>query len=414
MFKLRLVLIALYLWAGGLAAQQPAFSAGTAGGLFLRSPLSARASALSGAFAARPADENALLYNPAGLAGLPAVTLSLDHSEWLSDIRFEHLLLALPVYRSLSAALSLAHMGMPSLAGRGQFGEDTGTFDVSSSFIQGGIGFSPHPALSLGVTVKYLRDQLAGFSAGGLAYDAGLLLRLGSPYLTLGASLQHLGSEIRYDAENQPLPRTFRLGLRYRHIPANLGFSIDLVKSRDTGYQIHSGIEYNYEDSFFLRAGNRFQAQDALYPAFGGGIGISRAYRVDYALVTGGELGAVHQVGLTFRLSVPEPAVTPPSPRRPASLSGERAALRPPEGLVAKIEAGRLEIRWREVAGAQYRLYARYQGQRDWKLLNNRPLAQPVFRLQKPRQAGIYYFRVTAVINGRESGYSREVSYVTP
>lgn len=250
MVKLKLAVLVLSLWTGVLAAQQPAFSAGTASGLFLRSPLSARASALSGAFTARPADENALLYNPAGLAGLPAVSLSLDHTEWLSDIRFEHLLLAVPVYRSLSAALNVAHMGMPSLQGRGQFGEETGAFDVSSSFIQGGIGFSPHPALSLGVTVKYLRDQLAGFGAGGLAYDAGLLLRLGSPHLTLGAALQHFGNEIRYDTESQPLPRTFRLGLRYRALPANLDFSIDLVKSRDTGYQIQSGIEYDYESTF--------------------------------------------------------------------------------------------------------------------------------------------------------------------
>jgi len=76
-----------------LAAAAPCFGGGTEGATpfnFLFLDANARPVALGGAYAAIAQDANALLYNPAGLAGVRRTHLTLQHTEHFQSVNQEY------------------------------------------------------------------------------------------------------------------------------------------------------------------------------------------------------------------------------------------------------------------------------------------------------------------------------------
>ena len=66
-------------------------NAGTASMLFLRSNYSAKISALGNSYTGLAEDNNALFYNPAGLASVASDNFSLNHTEWFEQINFDNI-----------------------------------------------------------------------------------------------------------------------------------------------------------------------------------------------------------------------------------------------------------------------------------------------------------------------------------
>jgi len=64
--------------------------AGTSGAVFLKIPVSARASAMGDAFVSLSNDANAIYWNPAGLTNINGGSITFTHQDLISDIAYEY------------------------------------------------------------------------------------------------------------------------------------------------------------------------------------------------------------------------------------------------------------------------------------------------------------------------------------
>ena len=83
--SLILIVLLLLIVSGGARVGEP----GNSGFVFLRLGNGARASGMGEAFTAVADGATSIYWNPAGMAGVEGVELSVTHTEWLVDIRLE-------------------------------------------------------------------------------------------------------------------------------------------------------------------------------------------------------------------------------------------------------------------------------------------------------------------------------------
>ncbi len=395
-----------------LRAQSPSSTAGSAGALFLRSGLSTRVAGMGEAFTAVSDDENALFYNPAGLANIKKGALALNHTQWFEDIKMDNVVFGYNFDRKFGIAVSISHLWMPALMGKDAYGNATEEFNVSSSIVQLGLGYRIHPSLFLGVGIKYFQDNLADVTASGIGIDAGLYMYTFIPGLTLGLAVQNFGNDVQYDSQLEKLPLLFRAGLAYkiRGIPWRI--AVDAYKSIDTDISFNAGMEYTFLKTFSLRIGNQFKNNHSFQPGYGAGFNISNRYLVDYTYYNLSDLGNTHRIGFTFRFGLPGVKIRQSRPR----YSGYRITRsRAPVHLRYKVKEGRLIINWGEVRGARYNVYAKLSPDASWKKINSSLIAGTEHSFKKPMNVkGAIYISVTAVINSVESPFSEELKVEFP
>ncbi|NOX36448.1 MAG: PorV/PorQ family protein [Calditrichaeota bacterium] len=402
---LRRTVVFWALMVGMVLAQTPAPTAGTASNLFLRSSISARVSGLGDAFTGGPFGEDALYYNPAGLAILNKFVIGFNHTRWFEDIRFDNLTLAFQLHQRLAMAVGVSYMSMPEIQGKDVFGQPTEMLSVSSGVAHLGMAFQFHPAVYGGVTVKYFRDQLAQFTATGIAVDVGYFMYTLIEGLSLGVTVQNIGGSVQYFREKQPIPLTVRAGLAYRFYPSRFQISLDAVKSIDTDVHLNLGVEYVFQNLFALRLGNQFRRDEVLRPSLGVGLQVMGNYMINYTYAALTDLGETHRIGLTLGFKKPRRYRKRYSPAR------DRYVLAPGKKLVitARIDSNRLVIKWPEIKDATYNVYARAAGQMEWKKVNKHPLTQNHIAFKKPARPGIYYFKVSVIKGNREIDLADEV-----
>ena len=386
-------------------AQQIANASGTASNLFLKMDFNPRSSALSGAFTAVSNDENALFYNPAGLAAISKGSIGLNHTQWYEDIKVDNLTFGYNWDRKFGVAISAAHLWMPSIQGKDAVGQDTKMINVSSSILQMGFGYKIHPSFYAGLSFKYFRDDLAGYVADGYAFDAGLMMYLFMPGLSFGASVQNVGSKIQYDTRQESIPLSYRAGLAYKIRGLDLRFSVDAVKSFDTDFRFASGIEYSFNRTFYMRLGNQFLRGQNLQPSYGLGLRFDDKYNLAYTFVGHENLGYTHRAGFTFYFDISASRVVKSSSYRHT----KTPVLRAPKNVLAYLTADKMVVKWDKVIGLRYNVYARTSVKQQWKKLNRHPLYSNSMEFKKPKNTGNFHIVVRSVSTTGESEYSKEV-----
>jgi hypothetical protein len=386
-------------------AQDASNNSGTASILLLRLGANPRVSALSDAFSGIADDQNALYYNPAGLANLKMGAVSLNHMEWFEDIRIENLLFGYNLSKKIGIAAGLTHLWMPGIEARNVFGDVTGsTIQVSSSVVTMGMSYEPVTSFSLGLGIKYFQEKLSDYTASGIGFDFGLFLNTSIPGLSTGIAVQNLGGNVTYDREKQKIPLVYRGGIAYKIYSSDLVFDVDLLKSVDTDLNVYFGAEYVLLHQFSFRVGNKFTKSEPFRPSFGVGFHLQNRYHVYYAYSTHADLGATHNIGFTFNFG--SRARTKPKTLFKAD---QPVVLIAPENVKVVVEDDVLKISWDPVAGVQYNVYARVSTAKEWVKLNGSPLYNNTISYKKLKRSGGYYFRVSSVYQGKESTFSKEV-----
>jgi hypothetical protein len=284
---------------------------GTAGALFLRVGMGARAGGMGEAYTAVAEDASATYWNPGAMAAVLGTNVTLMHSEQFQSIRVEQ-----------GALTHETDIGTFGFSFTGQYMdemdryEDTpsaaplGTF--SAHDLSFAVGYSRYviPNLSAGITAKTVHQNIDQTTANGLAFDIGLYhitrwsgVKLGLVFANVGPPL-HFADE-RFSGEEFDLPRTARVAVSYeRKIQALRGgilAALDGVFPNDGKAKQHLGAEYNYQGNLFLRAGYK-----AGYDSQGTTLGTGVSYRkfsFDYAvLLIANDLGDTHRLGLTFKI----------------------------------------------------------------------------------------------------------------
>ncbi len=302
---------------------------GTASAPQLLVPVGARYMALGGSNTANAVGVEAIYWNPAGLArSTNAATAMFSHMTYIADISVDYL--------AVEANFGgLGHLGFTLKT----FG--FGDIEITTADNPDGTGqlFSPTfftlgltyarmliDRVAFGVTMNIIHEQIPRVGSTGIAFDAGVqyIGFAGIQGLNLGVAIKNIGPPMTYDGSglNQlgkivgakrpttnikldpaafELPSIVELGLSYDYSLGEMGTLTASYLFQNHNFAADEnrfGLEFNFRDMFFLRAGyaqglNIPKEVSYIYgPTFGAGLvqqfagvelSIDYAYRaVDY------------------------------------------------------------------------------------------------------------------------------------
>ena len=298
--------LALTAFWGGMIAQ-----AQTAVTLF-DSGAGVRALGMGGAFVGLADDEQAVFYNPAGLAYLKTLQLSSTYERrfWTSNY--------------LSALGALPHLGgglflfsLDSVEERDTQDNVVGSFGYLDLglLVAGGLSLDELPLpftrglsfLALGGGAKFLGiSTIEGGSGFGVALDLGFLVRaerlvfLPIEEIRAGLKLENLGPGVRYESGRvEPWPVRLRAGFAVRPIDM-ITIALDVALP----FEFHIGGEFDLPTppsvpAVALRVGSFLRDGDLSFTV---GTGVSMgAFRFDYAFISHPQLPGSHRLALAWR-----------------------------------------------------------------------------------------------------------------
>jgi len=296
--------LALALCAADTVEAGNSRRAGTAGAQELRIPTSARGIVLGDGYLADVGGVDALWYNPAGAAKAQGTEAYFSHMNYLADIDKE--------YVAVVAETGFGHIGASiDVLNIGDIQETTelnpeGTGRIfSPTFTVIGVSYARYltDAVSLGVTGRYISEEVLQSKAQGAAFDVGVQYRPGWNSLRMGFVLKNFGPTMNFDGEDfasvhqtgdDPgaagrvlrtnssafeLPSLFEIGLAYTpysqgdHTLDAYGAFTNHNFGRD---EYGFGAEYLFRDYFALRGGMAANGDDDYNfgPAFGFGFNL--------------------------------------------------------------------------------------------------------------------------------------------
>jgi hypothetical protein len=287
-----------------------AAEAGSSAAAFLKIGVGARAVGMGEAQAAAAEGPDALYWNPAGLAADSRRAVSFTHNEWLDDVRYEYLGISYPLFNIGSLGFSAGRLSMGKLTGRDEQGNDTGEFGASDMALSLGYARRFFNFLAVGAGAEYISSKIETESASAFAGAVGATAELPLPGLAAGVSASHIGGEMKFIEEGDPLPRALRGGVAYL-LPfggeANeLTVAADAVKFNDRDdVVVNSGLEYWFMETIAARAGYKANYDE---DGLTGGLGFKYSptanlgLLADYAYADMGIFGATHRisVGMQF------------------------------------------------------------------------------------------------------------------
>lgn len=283
------------------------------GASFLKIGNDAKAVAMGSAYTALAAGVSALPYNPAGMSTVKGVELGFSHTNWLMDSNHDFIGIALPIKatdRKNTTSGWVAGLGIIRLTnGSTEIrNADRSTSGSFSSYDQSvSVGFArAFGKYKLGLGIKYLESYIAGEKASAEAIDIGFSrpINMRLP-ITLGLSIQNLGTSMKYITQKDPLPLSVAAGLSFSVIP---GLSVAFDAKRlvyDKQTTVSFGTEYTVLSGFALRSGylNNTNATGVKNTGFSAGAGLNlwSTTQLDYAVTPYGEIGNVQRITLKKR-----------------------------------------------------------------------------------------------------------------
>ena len=275
------------------------------GSAFLKINTGARPAALGGAYTAMARDVDSIYYNPSGLSTLDKREFGATHAQWLLDTTFDFVGYAQPTSYG-TCGLGVTRLGAGKIEGRDASGKTAGGFQASDTAYAFSYAKGP-----LGGSVKFLRSQIAGYSAQTVAFDIGARHELAGRPLTLGAAVLNIGRGMQFLDQVDPLPLTASIGAAYR-LGGVLNLALDVRRDVQAGrFDVGIGSEYALLPTFKLRAGYASQFDGATVGNNGllgslGGLGADfgmriKNYRADYTFTPFGSLGNVQRLSLGAR-----------------------------------------------------------------------------------------------------------------
>ena len=282
------------------AAPRLQAEAGRTGATTLQRPFWARPVGLGEAFVAVDGGVDSMGYNPAGATRITRPELESSYVHGIANDNFGVLGYAHPFHlATVTGGFAYYNAGDIAI----NLSDGTQRTRTAQQDMVGlvGLGLPLGWGFCVGGTAKFFRLELAEEArASGYAADLGALWHSPIKGLNLGAALQNLGPDVKFESEGDPLPLTARFGAAYDFSLANLGWfqeggygfsrflvTADAVKVRDekdflpaAGLEMGMGLgEQGYGA---LRFGYMF-SRELNYLTFGVGLRQGR-WQLDYGL----------------------------------------------------------------------------------------------------------------------------------
>ncbi|HRI45632.1 MAG TPA: PorV/PorQ family protein [Ignavibacteriaceae bacterium] len=276
---------------------------GTSGAKFLSLSLSPRAEALGSAVVGLSDDAASVFYNPAGIVKVKNVEAFFSYSNWFNmfDLNAASIVYNAGDYGTFAASMILFTTGKMEVTTEEKPNGTGRYFDAGDVAV--GITYAKYltDRFNVGITAKYIRQQIWNEYANGFAFDIGTQYRIDFQNLTIAMSMSNFGGDMsfdgpdldlvhlknnnyplsrltpaRYKTDEYPLPLNFQVGIgfdifEYDFIKARGG--IDASHPNDNNERVHTGLEIKFFDRFFVRGGYRYNYDDQKF-SFGAGANV--------------------------------------------------------------------------------------------------------------------------------------------
>lgn len=312
---------------------------GQAGMTFLDIGVGGRMMGMGDAFLPRSTDASALFYNPAGITWIGKRNLFISHTQWLADISHNAAALTIDFGVVGTIGLSLVYMDYGNFVGAkidvnpdGKGYVKTGDFTVGEWALGIAYGRQLIDRFSIGGQMKWVHQDLGSHTVfrvvEGLpdyespyqyeakkdipVFDYGTIYNTGFREIYLSLYIRNFTPEVKYIREQFDLPLTFNIGISSEFFTLigqpredqSVALCIESVNPRDWSERMRVGLEYNFNNLFYLRTGYKF---DYSVENFTAGLGINWSsdfgnMRFDYGYKpTNGVFNNIHVFSLNYQ-----------------------------------------------------------------------------------------------------------------
>lgn len=289
---------------------------------FLKIGIGARQVAVGEANIASIRDINSIFWNPAGISALNGAEASFTYTSWIADLNIFSGAVGYNLAGIGTLALSyisLDYGDIPeALVTSPGGGIDTRTGNTfSGSDLAFGVGFARQftDKLSIGVNLRYIREDLFVFSSDLWSFDIGSFYDTGWKGIRLAMSAQNFSTPARWldtkeeEQQSYDLPLVYRIGASIDLLGGSdlflggdptdqkLTLNIDAIHSNDYAERLHLGFEYWFMNMFSLRGGYKINHEEGNL-SIGAGIKYNAGFldiRFDYAYVNYDFLQSPHR-----------------------------------------------------------------------------------------------------------------------
>lgn len=263
MFNKRIIIVMILAAAllQPLTAQQVT-KTGTTAAKFLSVGIGPRANAMGGAYTSIANDATAMYWNPAGIANVGEVQAVFTYTKMFADININYFGIVLPAGELGTFGLNVTALNIGDMDVTTEyFPEGTGeTFSAGSYAF--GLTFSRYITqdFSVGINVKYIREDIFNSSAQGIGFDVGTVFNTPFYGLKFASSISNYGSKMQISGDD----------LLVRHDPdeqrSGNNQTIDAFYSTDE-YELPLRLQIGISREFqFMEEHKLTFAIDAIHP----------------------------------------------------------------------------------------------------------------------------------------------------
>jgi len=334
-----LITVSVMIFNSNIYSQNVSKS-GTTSANFLEIGVGASAIGVGGAFVSIADDASSLYWNAGGIANLTNYEAIIVHTNWIAETNFDFAGIVLPLGDFGALGFNLTSLSMNDMKVRTiELPEGTGEF-FSASDISIGVTYARQltERFSIGITAKYIEQNIWHMKATAFAIDAGTIFKtdlfggmtIGAAISNFGTSMQLDGRDSRYfirvdenklgsneriptniELDEWDLPLIFQIGVSTKLVNKDnyiLKVAADAVVPNNDYQSMNMGAELSVFDYIRIRGGYN---SVFLTEAEGGlslGVGLNSkmllsvaSVMFDYAYRDFGRLNNIHTFSLGIR-----------------------------------------------------------------------------------------------------------------
>ncbi len=292
---------------------------------FLKIGIGARQVALGEACIASVRDVNSVFWNPAGISGIGSAEASFSYADWFADLAYFSGAAGFRWRDIGTFAVSYASLGygeipeaLVTISGGGSDTRTGKSFTGSDLLI--GLSYARDFTLqlSIGFTVKYLKEKLFVYGVDLFAFDVGTYYDTQFKGIRFAMAAQNFAGSVKWlersdREEGYDIPLVYRVGASIGLLGATDAFvdaggehrfemNVDAIHTNDYAERLHVGGEYRFSDLLALRGGYRFNYEEGNW-SFGFGLNYEFSgmeVQTDYAYVSYEFLDTPHRLTVSL------------------------------------------------------------------------------------------------------------------